>query len=393
MENSNTQNVCALCEDPIALRGDSGEHIIPNSIGGRRRIWGFICKDCNSRAGDSWDAELWRQFSHIASMHGIDRERGEIPAIPVKTVSGKQLVLLPDGSLMPQRISFAKVSNPEGKGFLINATVRTSHEAEDMVRGLAARYPEINAEEMLSSLKASSEFIDSPITFGVGFGGPLGGRSMVKTAIAMASHIGVESSACDLALPYLLDENSEAPYALFYERDLVGKRPTTYTPHIVSVRGDPLSGYLWGYVEYFGMARIVVPLSDRYDGSPMSSTYAFNPANGKEIDIGVDLSFSDDEIERIKANKAYTDEQYAAVANSSFGIVYFRSVRRQVKKTFAESAAYAASKLGINHGEVIAPEHAMKFAQYLTEKLQPLIIHMMKSGIPVAEAMRIDDGD
>lgn len=393
MDSTSTQTVCALCDEPIALKGDSGEHIIPNSIGGRRKVWGFICKDCNSRTGESWDAEIWRQFSHIASMHGIDRERGEVPAIPVKTVSGKQLMLLPDGSLMPQRIAFAKVPNPEGKGFLINATVRTSDEAEEMVRSLAAKHPEINVEEMLSSLKPSLEFLDSPITFGAGFGDPLGGRSMVKTAIAMASHAGVEPLACGLALPYLLDKNGEAPYGLFYERDLVSTRPTNYTPHIVSVRGDPISRYLWGYVEYFGMARIVVPLSESYDGAPVSSTYAFNPANGKEIDIGVDLSFSDDEIERIKANEAYTDEQYAAVAHSSFGIVYFRSVRRQVKKTFAESAAYAASKLGINYGEVIPPEQATKFAQYLTEKLQPLIIHMVKSGIPVAEAMRIDDDD
>jgi hypothetical protein len=393
MGNTTTQNVCALCDDPIALKGDSGEHIIPNSIGGRRKVWGFICRDCNSKAGDSWDAEIWRQFSHVAVMHGIDRDRGELPAIPVKTASGKQLMLQPDGSLMPQKIKFEKVPNVQGKGFLINATVRNRQEAEEMLRGLAAKYPEINVEEMLSKLKPSSEFLDSPITFGAGFGDPLGGRSMVKTAIAMASHAGVKPSACDLALPYLLDKNSEAPYGLFYARDLVGKRPAGYTPHIVSVRGDPISGYLWGYVEYFGMARIVLPLSDSYGGAFLSSTYAFNPANGKEVDIDVDLSFSDDEIERIKANEAYTDEQYAAVFRSSFGIVYFRSVRRQFRKTFAESVAYAASKLGIPYGEAIPPARATEFAGYLTEHLQPLIIHMTASGIPIAEAMRIDDND
>ncbi|MFK4447479.1 hypothetical protein ABH944_007783 [Caballeronia udeis] len=393
MEKTSNQNVCALCDDPIALKGDSGEHIIPNSIGGRRKVWGFVCRDCNSRAGDSWDVEIWRQFSHIALMHGVDRDRGEVPAVLVKTVSGKQLMLLPDGSLMPQKITFEKVPHAQGKGFLINATVRNTQEAGQMVRNLAAKHPEINVEEMLSNLKSSSEFLDSPITFGAGFSDPLGGRSMVKTAIAMAAHAGVKPSACDLALPYLLNKDCQASYGLFYARDLVSKRPTGYTPHIVSVRGDPISGYLWGYVEYFGMARIVVPLSDSYDGTSLSSTYAFNPANGKEVDIDVDLSFSDDEIERIKANEAYTDEQYAAVVYSSFGIVYFRSVRRQFRKTFAESVAYAASKLGIPAGEAVPPTQAKEFAGYLTENLQPLIVHMMASGIPIAEAMRIDEDD
>jgi hypothetical protein len=384
---------CALCDKPFAIVGDSDEHIIPNSIGGRRKIRSFICTGCNSRTGETWDAELWRQFCHIASMHGTERERGDFPAIPVKTASGKQLKLLPDGSLTPHSVTFEKVPNPQGQGFLITAAVRTMEEAEKMVKSVAAKHPEVDVEEVLSKVQSNSEFLDSPLTFGAVFGGPLGGRSMVKTAIAMALDAGVRPSSCDLALPYLLDENRDAPYGLFYERDLVSERPVSYTPHIVSVRGDSGSGYLWGYVEYFGLARIVVPLSNRYDGETFSSTYAFNPANGKETGIRVDLSFSDEEIERIKANEAYTDEQYAAVANSSFGIIYFRCVRRQFRKTFAESVAHAASKLGIAYGEAIPPAQATKFSEHMMEKLGPLFVHMHANGIPIAEAMRIDDVD
>lgn len=283
--------------------------------------------------------------------------------------------------------------NAQGQGFVINASVRTMEEAEKMMKSVAAKHPEVNVQEVLSRVQPNSGFLDSPLTFGAVFGGPLGGRSMVKTAIAMAFDAGVRPSACDLALPYLLDEHSDAPYGLFYARDLVSERPATYTPHVVSVRGDSSSGYLWGYVEYFGLARIVVPLSDRYDGEAFSSTYAFNPANGKEIDIRVDLSFSNEEIERIKANEAYTDEQYTAVINTSFRIVYFRSVRRQFRKAFAESVAYAASKLGIAYDEVIPPAQATKFSEHMMENFGPLFAHMHANGIPIAEAMQIDDVD
>jgi len=373
--------------------GDSDEHIIPNSIGGRRKIRSFLCVRCNSRAGETWDAEIWRQFCHIASMHGTERERGDIPAIPVKTVSGMQLKLLPDGSLTPQKIIFEKVSDPQGQGFRISAAVRTMDEAEKMVKSVAAKHPGVDVQEVLSKIQPNSEFLDSPLTFSAVFGGPLGGRSMVKTAVAMALDAGVKPSACDLALPYLVDETSDPPYALFYERDLVSERPTSYTPHIVSVRGDSSSGYLWGYVEYFGFARIVVPLSDRYDGEAFSSTYACNPANGKEVDIRVDLSFSDEEVERITANEAYTDERYTTVVNTSFGIIYFRSVRRQFRKAFAESVAHAASQLGIAQGDAIPPVQATRFAEHMMEKLGPLFAHMHMNGIPIAEAMRIDDVD
>ncbi|VWD45875.1 hypothetical protein BLA18112_07121 [Burkholderia lata] len=393
MDEAITTFNCTLCDRPFTHVGNSDEHIVPNSIGGRRKIRSFICVNCNSRTGETWDAEIWRQFCHVALMHGVERERGDVPAVPVKTASGRQLKLLPNGNLTPQRISFEKVPNPQGQGFRISAAVRTMDEAEKMVKSMAAKYPELDVQEVLSQVQSNSEFLDSPLTFGVGFGGPLGGRSMVKTAVAMALNAGVRPSACDRALPYLLSENEDPPYGLFYLRDLVSPRPAGYTPQIVSVRGDSSSGYLWGYVEYFGLARIVVPLSDRYEGEAFSSTYAFNPANGKELDIRVDLSFSDEEIERIKMNEAYTDEQYSAVANSSFGIVYFRSVRRQYKKAFEGAAEYAASKLGISYGEAIPPAQATKFAEYMMEKLGPLFVHMSANGIPIMEAMRIDEAD
>jgi hypothetical protein len=393
MDTNSTQSKCALCDEPIALKGDSDEHIIPNSIGGHRKVRGFICVGCNSRAGDGWDAEVWRQFQHITSMHGIVRDRGEMPSIPVQTGSGKQLILMPDGDLMPRKIVFDKKPNPDGEGFVINASVRTEEEAEKMVRNIAAKHPEIDVEGVLAKIQPQSEFLDSPLHFKADFGGPLGGRSMVKTAIAMAYDAGVNPQACNLALPYLLDEDESPPYGMFYMRDLVSQRAANYTPHIVSVLADPVSRFIWAYVEYFGMARIVVPLSDRYDGESFQSTYAINPSTGAEIAVDVDLRFSDDEIERIRANTAYTDEQYLAVANASFGTIYFRCVRRQVRKAFNAAAAYAASQLGIEHGDMIAPEQATAFASHLTEKIMPVIIHMQKSGIPIAEAMRVVDDE
>lgn len=146
---------CALCDKSFAIVGDSDEHIIPNSIGGRRKIRSFICTGCNSRAGETWDAEIWRQFCHIASMHDTERDRGDIPSIPVKTASGKQLKLLPDGSLTPHRVIFEKVPNPQGQGFLISSAVRTMEEAKKMVKSVAAKHLGVNVQEVLSKVQSN----------------------------------------------------------------------------------------------------------------------------------------------------------------------------------------------------------------------------------------------
>ena len=47
---------CFLCKVPLTSENDSKEHIIPQSIGGRKKVKGFICQDCNSTTGQEWDS-------------------------------------------------------------------------------------------------------------------------------------------------------------------------------------------------------------------------------------------------------------------------------------------------------------------------------------------------
>ena len=149
MHNFTTKSICALCDDPIALESDSREHIIPNSIGGHRKVRNFICKGCNSRTGDSWDAEIWHQFSHIAMMHGVERDRGEPPSIQIQTVDGNRYLLLPDGSLTIAHPTFK--AEPGEQGTNISIAARDAREARRGPRDLHAVY-------RLGAIQARQEF-------------------------------------------------------------------------------------------------------------------------------------------------------------------------------------------------------------------------------------------
>ena len=48
---------CWLCSNELTK---TREHIIPESMGGKKTVVGFICKDCNSRTGHDWDAAVHR---------------------------------------------------------------------------------------------------------------------------------------------------------------------------------------------------------------------------------------------------------------------------------------------------------------------------------------------
>ena len=375
MDSISPEGTCALCGDPFAVRGDSNEHIIPNSIGGRRKISGFICRDCNSATGESWDAEIWKQFSHVAMMHGVERDRGEPPSIKIQTVDGNRYLLLQDGSMTIEHPKFHAEPGEEGLG--INVSARDETEARRMARQIANKYPKVDLERLLSAMSAVETPLESPVTFTSQFGGVLAGRSMVKSAVALAATIGVDARTCDAALAHLKDDAAPAPHAFVYLRDLVANRPQLHAFNCVSVLGDPSRRTLLGYVEYFSLSRVVVILSDAYDGEPVSATYAFNPADGETVDLHVDLNLSEEELERVRENNAVTDETYSAALNAGFGVIYRRSQMRHWQRETEKAFEQTCKAMGIPWGGVVPQERAREFATHMVEYLGPMISKMV----------------
>lgn len=376
MDTNAISRHCALCEAPIAIAGDSGEHVIPNSIGGRRKIWGFICRDCNSATGETWDAEIWKQFSHVAMMHGVERDRGEPPSIKIQTVGGNRYLLLPDGSMTVEHPTF-KAEQGEA-GMNINVVARDAREARRMAKQIASKYQSVELQRLIDSMTATEMPLESPVTFTAGFGGALGGRSMVKSTVALAAAAGIDARACDSALRYLTDDAAMPPHAFFYVWDLVSNRPPSHAFNCVSVVGDPARRILLGYVEYFSFARVVVVMSEAYDGEPFRATYAFNPATGESIDLQIDLELSDDELKLVRKNEALTDETYSAALDAGFGLIYKRSQLRHWQRETDAAFDHACKALGIPLDGVVPPDRAREFSALMVEYLGPMISRMVR---------------
>lgn len=367
---------CALCEKQIEISNDSREHIIPHSIGGRRKIRSFICIDCNSRSGDSWDAEIWQQFSHLAMMNGVDRERGAPPSIKIQTIDGGNYLLLPDGSMTIPNSTYR--TEPSEKGLKIKITARDKPTAHKMVKQVARKNPKVDVDSFLSGMTATETPLESPVTFSAQFGGELAGRSMVKTAVALAAAAGVNPKSCDAATQYLKGDTVTPPYAFFYLRDLVANRPSTHAFNCVSVVGLPARRKLLGYVEYFSMSRIVVILSEHYDGPALNTTYAFDPASASGLDLKINLNLSDDELELIRSNQALTDETYAAALNEGFGLIYKRSQSRLIEREASNAFEHACQSMGIPKDSIIPPERAQEFSSLVANHFVSKIAHLIR---------------
>lgn len=256
---------CALCPDTLSAKNKTKEHIIPNAIGGRKKTTGFICNNCNNKLGGDWDSDLAKQLNWFCLAVGINRERGESPKQIVQTIEGEMYWMLKDGSFTPEKSSYSE--EDLGGKIKIDLTAKTIEEAKQRLKGISRKYPKFDVKTALSELELTTNYLDSPLHVRLSLGGPNAGRSLVKTAYAFASECGVSHAQCEKALEYLLNPKAEAiPFGLAYLSDLVDGRPKDRIFHCVSLHGDPKKMRLWSYIEYFGIFRIVVLLSERYAG-------------------------------------------------------------------------------------------------------------------------------
>lgn len=380
--SSDLEKQCLLCERNISTKTDSREHIIPNSIGGRKKVSGFLCVDCNSKSGDEWESELARQMNPLSLFFRINRERGEAPSQKFKTISGKEWELNVDGSMnLPSPIFKEQIfKDQRNEEFVkIKISARNMTEVKKMLKGVSRKYPQLNTEELLKKAKVKSTYLQEPIELKLSFGGLDAGRSFVKTALALLSTTDVNVGDCDHAMEFLKKEGAEPCFGYYHEKDLVSVRPAGVPIHCIHVNGDPDSKLIRGYVEYFGVMRVVMCLSSSYSGSAFSATYAIDPVKGEELNLSVDLDLALADI-----RKAYNYEKWdEKVVQKAMGTVIGATLEKQHveerDRVLNEAVQYAFANCGAEEGEMITEEQHSRLTGLLWEKLEPWVLSQVIS--------------
>jgi hypothetical protein len=367
---------CALCDTPIDAGNDSREHLIPNAIGGRRKVPGVLCVACNSKAGDSWDAALARQLNPLSLLFGIARERGEPPSQDFKTVGGQELRLHADGTAQPSRPTYQE--RPTEDGVHIHLVARDLPEAKRLLKGVARKYPQVGPSVPLAQARQVTTYIDDHLHVTLSLGGPLAGRSLVKSALCLAVHHGVDAGACDHARAYLRSDDAPACFGYYYARDLVLQRPARTVFHCVAVKGSAASGLLLGYLEFYGVLRVVVCLSDRYAGSEVSACQAINPLTGEELALAVDLSLTKADVEAAFRYECIPPGSIERALESVLPIAMTASYEREKERVLEKATRFAFANCGAAPGDTLTREHLDKLSRLMAEKIAPFLAHVRR---------------
>lgn len=366
------------CGNRITEHTSTKEHIVPNAIGGRKKVTGFICNNCNSRTGAIWDAELARQLNPLSLLLGIRRQRGEVPSQVFPTAGGSEVRLLSDG-----RRTIAKPSHEittDGDNTRITIHARTMQELRGLMNGMRRKYPslgDISLEDLMATAKVGAHYNPEWTKFDLEIGGAKAGRSLVKSAVALAYDAGIDPNGCDLALDYLLNEEAEPCFGYYYDkdRDFVINRPVGKPFHCVYVKGSPDSGTILGYVELFSLYRLVLCLSSSYLGRAFTNTYAIDPVKGEEIDLDVNLDLSILEIRSAYDYKKYDSGVVKAAASSLFEVIVAADFDRALVRNIKEAVANAFAKSEAGQGEFLTDAQCNQLIRDIVDHLTPFIEH------------------
>ena len=132
---------------------------------------------------------------------------------------------------------------------------------------------------------------------------------------------------------------------------------------------------LLGYVEYFGVQRVVVCLSVAYDGPPIDYVYGLNPMTGQTIPLSVNLPFSYGDIQAIY--------EYQRIPDGAIQKVYAQVIptglewqfEREKERVIADAVQYAFANCGAAEGEILTEQQVKKLAGLMTQRMQPFILH------------------
>ena len=364
---------CALCGTPLTAENDSREHIILNAIGGRRAVSGFICAPCNNKSGHSWDAALAKQLNPFSLLFHVARQDGEPPAQIFPTRSGKNICVTYEGLELPKPT--IKVTHNGGTAE-IRVSARNVTEARKILMGLKKKHPEIDVDATLASAISTYSYMTEPVRMNVTVGGPDAGRSVVKSAFALAVASGAAASDCDEAKRYLVSGEGR-PFGYFNEVDLVERRPPGSVVHCVAVNSTD-DGLLLGYVELFSAFRIVVCLSSNYNGNHISAIYAIDPVEASELDVAVRLNFSRGDLLDIFKGRRILNGSVAQVLNEIIPDAIRREFEREKRKVINCAITDAWEKLNLPPDTILTPEHIGKFSNIFAQGMIPFIRHYVQ---------------
>lgn len=356
---------CYLCSDCFTDINSSKEHILLNAIGGFLKSKELLCKDCNSKFGETADAELARQLSFLSSFLQVKRDKGENQPIKGgRTKDGKEYHLIDGSKPVLSKPEFKKIED-DGK-IQLSLSARSEKEMEAMLEGIKRKHPDFDNESAKKQFKWKEEYLDEPLSYNIMVGGDLAFKSLVKTALNYYIFSQNEKTQVDHLFDYLKG-NSELKVCNHYnhKKNVYRKEPGEII-HLIQLVGNKNSKLLYCYIELFSAYSFIVLLSDNYTGKNIESTYAYNLITSKVVEKGVTLKLKK---EQFDINSLIEEDSFKIITEKLSRVMKIAN-KIHTKKEISRISEAAVDKILEKHKDekVFTEEMIGELSQEVAEK-------------------------
>ncbi|PPQ38873.1 HNH endonuclease [Rhodoblastus acidophilus] len=381
------QPICAICGQKIAPAEDSEEHILPGAIGGRQTVRGLLHDVCNHRSGQTWDAALEKQLRPLALHFGVKRQRGRTLRMAITTTAGENFLLNSGGQLEMSRPEIKRTPTPNGETIQVKAG--SIAVVREVLESIKRKYPKVDVESALAGAEVQRTYAQGVVKIDLEFGGPVSGRSLVKSALALAHDASLPIDRCGDALAYLREVDAEPCFGYYYADDLIDCRPPATPLHCVAIDANPSTGLILGYVEYFGIHRAVVCLGRGYAGKRMKASYALDPRTGDTLDVAVRLDFGAADVRDIYDYKRDDIEKRQEAFGAVFGpaLSAHRSAERD--RVARDSLNFAWANCGGVPDQPLTAEHLARLKELFADRATPWWKHVTGLDEPAARQLAL----
>lgn len=363
---------CFLCREDLNYETNSKEHVIKNSIGGKKQVKGFICKTCNNKTGEEWDHHIDKNFGDVLSvLFDIKRDRGKVQDIKITDeLTNKDFFINSN-----QIVQIQPEHTYDKKNGKILITAFSKKRGEQYLKQLKkeGRIPK-------ETIKGQNEIVNEKIRINTSFNLNIPelnsnfSKSIVKSALALLSeHEGGKTlEYCEIAKDFLKNDNNKC---INYNNYIsIENRPFATPLHCVYIFSD--KNIINAYVELFGIARYIICLSDTYEGSDINLIYAINPKTAQENDH-LRLNFKKNLINTIHPGELHKKLNDEILFDKEIEIAFMESCKKAIKN-FSTIENFQ-SQISSSYIKKLQPKiRNKKYYTHMIEKFEVLINDMYK---------------
>lgn len=281
---------CYVCGAELNKVNSSSEHIIPNAIGGFLKSKDLICRDCNSKFGETCDSSLCKQFLQISTLLNIKRQRKENqPFMAYDSIKNEKVKITAGGKPNVQ----CRVEKKDE--YVYEFIAGTKKEAKSMLKKFQKKYPKINIEEELEKGELQSEYYDHPINIKMNYGGLNSSIAILKIMLNFYIYSGGDKKHITNTIDLI--KNNEILHEINQNKiNFDFKKSKNTVTHTIIIIGNTDEKILFGFVKLFNFYESYFVLNDNYIGESVVYSYDYDLINNKVNDLDI----SEMKIEKIK---------------------------------------------------------------------------------------------